>query len=195
MNLLYAVFRLITGVRYDSVWFISMSVWYFALGGMKAYLTVCLHLAEDRDRDFERKCYRRTAKMLLLLNFPMGIMTTLMIVQNRSFAYPGYVILFSAFYTLWSVVNSVVNLTRFRKLGSLILSASKALNLVAALMSVLGLQTALLPAFCETEEQRQRLNTMTGSLVYVAVIVVSGMMLIRSRRDKKRHKNDSLQQR
>ena len=181
MNLLYAVFRLMTGVRYDSVWFISISVYYFALGGMRAYLTICLRLAKDRDRDFERKCYRRTAKMLLFLNFPMGIMMTFMIVQNNGLAYPGYVVLLSAFYTLWSVVNSVVNLARFRKLGSLILSASKALNLAAAMMSVLGLQTALLPAFCESGERRQSLNTVTGSGVYVGVIAVAGLMLIRSR--------------
>ena len=183
MNLLYAVFRLLTGVRYDSVWFISMSVYYFALGLMKAYLAVCRRLSEKRGPEFEERCYRRTARMLFFLNFPMGIMITLMIVDNRGFSYPGYVIYLSAVYTFWSAANSVVNLVRFRKLGSPILSASKALNFVAAMMSVLGLQTAMIAAFSsDSEEWRRMMNTITGGFVYAGVIATAVFMLIRSKR-------------
>ena len=170
MNLLYAVFRLMTGVRYDSVWFISMSVYYFALGLMKAYLAVCRRLSEKRGLEFEER-------------FPMGIMITLMIVDNRGFSYPGYVIYLSAVYTFWSAANSVVNLVRFRKLGSPILSASKALNFVAAMMSVLGLQTAMIAAFSsDSEEWRRMMNTITGGFVYAGVIATAVFMLIRSKR-------------
>ena len=186
MNLLYAVFRLLTGVRYDSVWFISMSVYYFALGLMKAYLAVCRRLSENRGPEFEERCYRRTARMLFFLNFPMGIMITLMIVDNRGFSYPGYVIYLSAIYTFWSAANSVVNLVRFRKLGSPILSASKALNFVEAMMSVLGLQTAMIAAFSsDSENFRKLMNTITGGFVYAGVIATAVFMLIRSKRTRR----------
>ena len=188
MNLLYAVFRLMTGVRYDSVWFISMSVYYFALGLMKAYLAVCRRLSEKRGLGFEKRCYRRTALMLFFLNFPMGIMITLMVVDNRGFSYPGYVIYLSAIYTFWSTANSVMNLVRFRKLGSPILSASKALNFVAAMMSVLGLQTAMIAAFSsDSDEWRRTMNTITGGFVYAGVIATAVFMLIRSKRTRRNY--------
>lgn len=40
-NFLYMVFRIAVGIRYASVWFISMGVYYLVLGGLRLYLIVC----------------------------------------------------------------------------------------------------------------------------------------------------------
>jgi len=40
-NLAYALFRAAVGVRYRSVWFVSLAVYYLALGCMRAYLAFC----------------------------------------------------------------------------------------------------------------------------------------------------------
>ena len=126
VNFFYVVFRVIAGIRYASVWFISMAVYYLEL---------------------ESRCYRRTAWMLFLLNIPMGGMIVLMVRTNSGFSYPGYIIYLSAFYTFYTMVISVLNLVKFRKLGSPILSAAKVLNFIAAMMSILGLQTAMISRF------------------------------------------------
>lgn len=44
---------------------------------------------------------------------------------------------------------SIVNLVKFHRLDSPILSAPKALNFVSAMMSVLGLQIAMIESFLE----------------------------------------------
>ena len=72
----------------------------------------------------------------------MGGMIVLMVRTNSGFSYPGYIIYLSALYTFYAMAVSVINLVKFRRLGSPILSAAKVLNLVSAMMSVLGLQTA-----------------------------------------------------
>ena len=36
VNFLYVLFRIATGIRYASVWFISMAVYYMVLGGLRA---------------------------------------------------------------------------------------------------------------------------------------------------------------
>jgi len=41
VNFLYVIFRIITGIRYASVWFISMAAYYFMLGLLRAYLIRC----------------------------------------------------------------------------------------------------------------------------------------------------------
>jgi len=113
----------------------------------------------------------------------MGGMIWQMIKTNSGFSYPGYIIYLSAMYTFYTMILSVVNIVKFRRLGDPILSAARVLNFISAMMSVLGLQTAMISRFSEnSEDYRKLMNTVTGGAVYTIVIVTAIYMLIRSRR-------------
>jgi len=178
-NFGYALFRAAVGVRYMSVWFVSMAVYYLALGALRAYLILGYSRRGMYGLSHEYRIYRRTAWMLFLLNIPMGSMIVLMVRTNSSFSYPGYVIYLSALYTFYTAVLSVINLVKFSKLGSPILSAAKVLNFVSAMMSILGLQTAMISRFSNGDEAYRRfMNTLTGSFVYGIVVILAVYMLI-----------------
>ena len=184
VNFLYVVFRIIAGIRYASVWFISMTVYYLVLGGLRFYLIVCYR---HRSPELEHRCYRTTAWLLFLLNIPMGGMILLMVRTNSGFSYPGSIIYLSALYTFYAMTVSSINLVKFRRLGSPILSAAKVLNFIAAMMSVLGLQTAMISRFSENGESfRKMMNTITGGFVYGTVIVIAIYMLLHSRTLRKK---------
>lgn len=182
VNFFYVVFRIVDGIRYASVWFISMAVYYLVLGGLRAYLIFSYRRRDTKD---EAVCYRRTAWLLFLLNIPMGGMIVLMVRTNSGFSYPGYIIYLSALYTFYTMVTSTLNLAKFRKVGSPILSAAKVLNFVAAMMSILGLQTAMISRFStHGEEYRKLMNAITSGFVYAIVILIAVYMLLRSRRTR-----------
>lgn len=184
VNAFYVVFRIVAGIRYASVWFISMAVYHLVLGGLWAYLVVCYR---RRDPELERRCYHTTAWLLFLLNIPMGGMIVLMVRTNSAFSYPGSIIYLSALYTFYTMVTSVLNLVKFRKLGSPILSAAKVLNFIAAMMSILGLQTAMISRFSENgESYRKMMNAITGGFVYGIVILIAVIMLLHSRKTRKK---------
>ena len=67
VNFLYVVFRFVAGVTYDSVWFISMAVYYLVLGILRVYLISCYN-RKNADR---LRCYRNTAWLLFVLNIPI----------------------------------------------------------------------------------------------------------------------------
>lgn len=180
INFFYAVFRVVAGIRYASVWFISIAVYYLALGGLRTYLVIGY---QKRLTLREYRCYRTTAWLLFLLNIPMGGMIMLMVWTNSGFSYPGYIIYLSALYTFYTMITAIINLVKFRKLGSPILSAAKVLNLVAAMMSILGLQTAMISHFSENGEgYRRTMNAVTGGFVYGVVILIAVYMLLHSRK-------------
>ena len=180
----YVVFRIVAGIRYASVWFISMAVYYLVLGCLRAYLIVCYR---RRDPELEHRCYHTTAWLLFLLNVPMGGMIVLMVRTDSGFSYPGYIIYLSALCTFYTMVTSIQNLVKFRKLGSPILSAAKVLNFIAAMMSILGLQTAMISRFSENgESYRKMMNAITGGFVYGIVILIAVIMLLCSRRTRKK---------
>ena len=184
VNAFYVVFRIVAGIHYASVWFISMAVYYLVLGGLRAYLIVCYR---RRDPELEHRCYHTTAWLLFLLNIPMGGMIVPMVRTNSGFSYPGYIIYLSALYTFYTMVTSIQNLVKFRKLGSPILSAAKVLNFIAAMMSILGLQTAMISRFSENgESYRKMMNAITGGFVYGIVILIAVIMLLHSRKTRKK---------
>ena len=187
VNFLYVLFRIAAGIRYASVWFISMAVYYMVLGGLRAYLISSYRRREAGGLSFEYRCYRRTAWLLFLLNIPMGGMIVLMVRTNSGFFYPGYIIYLSALYTFYTMAVSIVNLVKFRKLGSPILSAAKVLNFVSAMMSILGLQTAMISRFSVNGENYRRLmNAVTGGFVYGIVVMIAVYMLLHSRKIRKK---------
>ncbi len=190
VNFLYVVFRIFIGIRYASVWFITIAIYYLLLGVMR--LTLILSY-RNRNVKSELRCYRRTAWLLFLLNIPMGGMIVLMVLTDSGYSYPGYVIYLSALYTFYTVILAIVNLVKFRKLGSPILSAAKVLSFVAALMSLLGLQTAMISQFSTGGESfRRMMNAITGGGVWFAVILTAVYMLLHSRKMKEMKSVDPL---
>ena len=186
VNFLYMLFRLVTAVQYASVWFFSMAVYYMVLCIMRAYLAFGYRHRERKGVAHELRCYRRTAGMLFILNIPMGGMIVLMVRTNFGFNYPGYLIYLSALYTFYMMTLSIVNLVKFRKMGSPILSAAKILNFVSAMMSVLGLQTAMIARFSsDGEGYRKMMNVFTGGAVFFIVMVTVVVMMVRSSKIKK----------
>lgn len=159
-----------------------MAVYYLALGSIRLFLARSCR----RDMAKEVRCYRLTAWSLFLLNIPMGGMIVLMAAADNGYFYPGYVRYISAMYTFYTMIMSVVNLARYLRLGSPVLSAAKALNFIAALMSVLGLQTAMIAEFsAEDDGFRRLMNSITGAAVWVTVIVTAVYMLIRGSKMKR----------
>lgn len=190
LNFLYVLFRVITGICHPSLWLVTLAVYYLLLGALRANLIFSYRkaqkLPEANRLPLEYRCYRRTGCLLLLLNLLMGVMVWQMVMENSAFSYPGAIIYLSALYTFLLMSRAVVDLVKFRKQARPILSAAKILNLVAGMMSVLGLQTALISRFSKAGEESFRflMNALVGSAVYLSVIVTAAFMLLRSLRGK-----------
>lgn len=187
INFFHMIFRMIAGIHYASVWFLSIAAYDMVLCVIRAYLVRSYRRRTKETPDYALHCYRRTAGMLFILNVPMGGMIILMIQTDSGFLYPGYIIYLSALYTLCMMTLSVIHLIKFQKMTDPILSAAKVLNFVCAMMSVLGLQTAMISRFSfQGESYRKMMNSITGGVVWIGVIVAAISMIICSTRKLKK---------
>ena len=160
-----------------------MAVYYFVLCSLRTYLIICYHRYNSK---MGVRCYQRTAFFLFLLNILMGGMILLMVQTNSGYSYPGYIIYVSAIYTFYTMIVSIINIVKFRKFGNPILSAAKVLNFISAMMSILGLQTAMISHFLKNgEAYRKMMNMITGGCVYGIVILIAVYMLLHSRKIKR----------
>lgn len=183
-NLFYAGFKFVTSILYGSVWLGAIAVYYVMLCVLRFHLILNAHKAAKQDNRKEKlihefRSYRKTGFLMFLLNGAMGGMVVQMIWQNESYEYPGYVIYLSAMYAFYSFISAVWNLVKFRRAGSPILSASKAISFAGALMSVLALQTAMIAQFGKGDEQfRMEMNIITGAFVLGITLFMAVYLIV-----------------
>lgn len=198
INLIYALFKLSTGILYQSFWLGAVAVYYMILFLIRFILLRNNRISEKRDSPVSRrlhqlKSYRICGGLLFVLNIAMSGMIFQMIWQNKNYSYPGLIIYASAAYTFYRLTLAVINVFKFRKIDNPIFSAAKALDLAVAFMSLFALQTAMLTEFGGTDEFKRIMNAATGGAVSAFVFGMAVFMMIRSTRQLKEIKNISVQ--
>ena len=174
INLLYIAMKMFSGIYYRSVWFISLAFYYILLAVMRFMLLRSGKKKTGRTTALEELYrYRMCGITLLIMNLALAGIVIFMVQQNRGFDYPGLLIYLMALYSFYSVITAVINLVRFRKHGSPIMSAAKAINLVAAMVSILSLETAMVARFSSDAEEFRRI--MTGATGGGVCVIVLGM--------------------
>ena len=171
----FALFKAISGALFGSPLFAVYAVYYLCLGLMR--LRLIFAWRKNGGYEYETKCRRQTAKLLFLLNIPMGGVMFFIVTGDAYSPYSGNLIYAAATYTFYTATVAFIGAVKNKKVGSPILSTAKDLNIVSALMSVLGLQNALISRFSENaEDYRRMMNGLTGAGVWLAVIVLSAVM-------------------
>lgn len=186
INLLYAGIKMFSGILYRSVWFITLAVYYILLAIMRASL---LHYVRKsgKDKVSEWKRYRLCGIILLFMNIALTGIVILVIHQNSGFEYPGMLIYVMAMYAFYAAITAVRNVVKFRKYGSPVMSAAKVINLTAALVSMLSLETAMLTQFGAADDPlfRQIMTACTGAGISLIVLGMAVFMIVRSTKQMK----------
>lgn len=189
VNLLYAAINGFSGIWYCSVWSVTLAVYYIILAVMRFLLVRFVnHTGIGTDRIRELRSYRLCGIILMTLNLTLSGVVILVIVQNKSFEYAGMLIFVMAMYTFYITIAAVVNLVRYRKYNSPVMSAAKVINLAAALVSMLSLETAMLSQFGKEDSpyfDRIMIGA-TGAGVFVIIVSISVYMIVRSTKEIKR---------
>jgi hypothetical protein len=87
-----------------------------------------------------------------------------------------------AVYTFYSTIHAVVDLVKYRKLGSPIMSTAKIVSLSAALVSMLNLETAMFAQFGGemTPETQRIFIILTGAGVSIVVVTLSVLLITKA---------------
>ena len=166
-----------------SWWFIILAGYYTVMAVMRFLLVRYFHrnqLGSDMVREWRRA--RICAMILLLVNLSLSGAVLMILYQNRGYDYPGILIYVMAVYTFYSTIHAIVEIIRYRKLESPVMTTAKVVSLSAALVSMLNLETAMFAQFGKDMAQaHQRLFIiLTGAGVSLVVISLSVLLIVRS---------------
>lgn len=203
-SMLFAAFKMTVAIVYHSVWFGAVAVYYLALSGMRYLLVRYMRKADNIPQNdneaidiangrylIENRGYRMCGYLMFFLNVAMSGMTIQMVLHDKGYTYPGFIIYVSAMYAFYTLVMSIINLVKYRKLNSPVISAAKIIGLASALMSILALQTAMLTQFGDKQYDFIRLmNTLTGTAVCLSIFIMAIIMIYKSGKQMKRLVSD-----
>lgn len=186
INILYALLQLGLGFINHSIWFYSLAGYYFLLVVMRYFLLK--EMRHDRwgeDRFFELLHYRMCGLILICMNIALAVVVFYIVKQNRGFEHHYIVTIAMAAYTFTTFTIAIINNVKYRKYNSPVMSASKIISLVAAMVSMLSLETAMLTAFGEDNSAifRQIMTGSTGGVVCIVVLVLAIYMTVKSTKE------------
>lgn len=183
INLLYVALQGVQWYLFRSWWFVVLAAYYVILSSMRFIL---LHYVRRNELGssaiLEWQSSRVCACILMLVNLFLSGAVLLILYENKGYDYPGILIYVMAMYTFYSTINAIIQIVKYRKLGSPVMSTAKVIGLSAALVSMLNLETAMFSQFGgDMSIEGQRLMIiLTGAGISAAVIAMSAVLIIKS---------------
>ena len=125
--------------------------------------------------------YRTCGIVFLLMNLALALIVFFMVYWNRTFEHHMITAIAMAAYTFTAFTVAIVNVIKYKKYNSPVFSASKAISLAAALVSMLTLESTMLTTFSDetmtAAEQKWMLGA-TGGAISVLIIATAIYMII-----------------
>ncbi|MBE6652768.1 MAG: hypothetical protein E7610_05060 [Ruminococcaceae bacterium] len=181
-NALYGILQLWLGFYHHTFWFYSLGAYYICLGVMRFFLLLhTRRYAPGEKIQNELEKYRACGWVFLLMNLALALIIFFMVYWGRTFEHHMITAIAMAAYTFTAFTVAIVNVVKYRKYNSPVFSASKAISLAAALVSMLTLESTMLTAFGDgtmtATEQKWMLGA-TGSAISVLIVAMAIYMIV-----------------
>ncbi len=181
-NTAYALLQLGMGFWHHTFWFYSLAGYYLSLAVMRFFL-VRYTRKHDKGKDMlaELRKYRACGIVFLVMNLALTLMIFFMVYWNRTFNHHEITTIALAAYTFTSLTLAIINTVKYRKYNSPVYSASKAISLASACVSMLTLESTMLTTFGgETMSltERRILLGVSGGVISAFIIAMAIYMIV-----------------
>ena len=181
-NVLYGLFQLWLGFYHHTFWFYSLGAYYICLGVMRFFLARhTTRYAPGERMQTELKKYRACGIVFLVMNLALALIIFFMVYWNRTFEHHMITAIAMAAYTFTALTTAIINVIKYRKYNSPVFSASKAISLAAALVSMLTLESTMLTTFGDgtmTVVAQKWMLGATGGAISVLIVATAIYMIV-----------------
>ena len=181
-NALYGIFQLWLGFYHHTFWFYSLGAYYICLAVMRFFLVRHTRkYAPGQKMQIELKKYRACGIVFLVMNLALALIIFFMIYWNRTFEHHMITAIAMAAYTFTALTTAIINVIKYRKYNSPVYSASKAISLAAALVSMLTLESTMLTTFGDgtmTATAQKWMLGATGAAISILIVATAIYMII-----------------
>ena len=189
INTIFAIFQFCLGLYHGSFWFYSLAAYYLMLAAMRFFLVrhTSTH-APGESMKTELEKYLACGCVFLVMNLVLSVLVLFMIKFDRTFIHHEITTITIAAYTFTALTLAIINAVKYRKYNSPAYSASKAISLAAAFVSLITLETTMLTTFGTDEMDvtaRKILLGCSGGAISVFLVIMAIYIIVQSTRKLK----------
>ena len=192
ISMLYVGINLWSWHMLKSYWFMVLAVYYSVMAVMRFLLVRYVRIQKIGTSILgEWKRSRVCAYILLLINLSLSSAVLMILYQSKGYDYPGIMIYVMALYTFYSTIHAIVDIVKYHKLRSPVISTAKIVSLSGSLVSMLNLETAMFAQFgadMSMENQRSFI-ILTGAGVSITVVTLSVILIVNANKEIRRIKD------
>ncbi|MBO5312656.1 MAG: hypothetical protein J6B29_01690 [Clostridia bacterium] len=185
-NVIYSLFHLWLGLYHQTIWFYSLGAYYMLLAIMRFSLMNHARRYNRRERIVaEIKKYRTCGWILLIMSLALAIIIFFMVYWNRTFNHNPITTIAIASFTFTALAIAIVGVVKYRKYQSPIYSASKAISLASACVSMLTLESTMLNTFGDgamTAEMTKLMLGISGVAISSFIVIMAIYMIVHGTR-------------
>ena len=193
-NVLYGIFQLWLGFFHHTFWFYSLGAYYICLAVMRFFLVRHTRKFAPGERMREELLrYRACGWIFLIMNLALALIIFFMVYWNRTFQHHMITAIAMAAYTFTALTTAIINVIKYRKYNSPVFSASKAISLAAALVSMLTLESTMLTTFSDgsmTATAQKWMLGATGAAISLLIVATAIYMITSGTRKLKQMKGN-----
>lgn len=202
INVGYVVLNIVMAALMSSIWYAALAAYYFALGALR-YAVLFGARKAKKNAQTERglaaeklRIYRNCGIALLIIEgvFMFAVAQFVLsgggsiaeLAAQNMRTYTMITMISSAAFTFYKMTLSIVNLVKVHKMTDPELWALRNINLAAALVSLLALQTTM--TLFLSQPLTREMSVFNGIVGLVVVLIVAGLgivMIIRANKKKK----------
>lgn len=178
INMVFAVFNGVIGIKSQSAWYMTLSVYYVLLSVMR-YLAVNYERRISKTEQsrklklLELTVYKNCSILFIFMTTALGGMVMLTLNSQGGKHYPGYTIYAFALYAFIKIPLAIAGRIKAGRMKSPLLMTIRSIGYADACVAVLSLQTAMLSSFGygDLEDRVVRLmNAGTGAAMCLMVL-------------------------
>lgn len=188
INLIYVATNAISGIVYKTYWFGIFAVYYGIIAVMRFLLVRYVRNNPIGDNHLgELRRARLCAGILLTVNLSLSGAVLMMVFFDKGFQYQGFLIYVIALYAFYTTTTAIIDMVKYRKYKSPVMSITKVIKMASALFSMLFLETAMFAQFgADTPAETKRIMIMaTGAGICVIVVTMAIYMIVQTSKEIK----------
>ena len=182
-NAAYGIFQLWLGIYHNTFWYFSFGIYYLCLAVMRLFLAHHVKkYAPGENMRLELTKYRACGWVFLVMNMALALIIFFMLYWNKTFTHHMITTIAMAAYTFMSFTMAIINIIKYKKYNSPVISASKAISFAAACVSMVTLTSTMLTVFSDGTMDAFSQKLMLGGVgiaVWLLVVFMAAAMIFR----------------
>lgn len=181
LNFAYGIFKIASGVIFGSAWIGCDGIYNMAQALIQLFQILRRKAAGTRLQQW--KSYRFCGVLVLLLHMTLTGIVFQMINWNRAEEQGEIMVIVTACFAFYKIINSFFSIARDRKHLHPVDSSIRMLNLAQAIFAIFSLQASMFHTFGSGESWEHLLNIITGCAVCLLIVSMGIYMIRRANRE------------